>query len=47
MLCTLDPLGRSAPDLPAEAKIINKVSKFKDAVTMICNAQASPPPDYR
>ncbi|KAF2351921.1 hypothetical protein FHG87_017323 [Trinorchestia longiramus] len=42
----IDPLGRSAPDLPSESELFKKVVRSSSYVTMICNAQASPVPSY-
>jgi len=40
----LDPLGRSAPDLPSKEELVKIETNLNDAATMICNAQASPVP---
>ena len=42
-----DPLGNSAPDVPALYKLSLVEVKSSDPVTLICSAQASPAPSYR
>jgi len=40
-------MGSSAPDLPAQAKVINLEQRRGQSFSMICSAQASPTPSYR
>ena len=42
----LDPIVSSAPELPSEGKIVNTVGAG-GSISIICNAQGSPPPLHR
>ena len=41
------PLGSSAPDVPFEASKFLKRIQVQKSVSLVCSAQASPPPSYR
>ena len=40
-----DPMGRSAPELPKRVEYIK--SGLRGSISLLCSAQASPPPTYR
>ena len=42
----LDPLARSAPGLPTDVDTFKEQVNERNIVAMICNIQASPPPNY-
>ncbi|XP_042237774.1 Down syndrome cell adhesion molecule-like protein Dscam2 isoform X14 [Homarus americanus] len=42
-----DPAGSSAPQLPSEAKLVNKVLAASTDMALTCSVQASPVPHYR
>ena len=44
--CCVDPIIRSAPELPAEVKASNQVGS-QGSISLICNGQGSPAPNYR
>jgi len=43
----LDPVGTSSPDLPTKERYQTMDGVEKSSVTILCSAQASPPPAYR